>query len=137
MLGSTMRALLTAALVLAATSAHAQLSPETTAKIDAAANKILAETGVPSASLGIVQDGKIAYTKAYGMARLSPPTPATPDLAYPIGSVSKQFTAVAVLLLQEQGKLSIDDPVSKYFPGLTRATDVKLRNLMTMTSGYE
>ena len=137
MLGSIMRALLTAALVLAATSAHAQLSPETTAKIDAAANKILAETGVPSASLGIVQDGKIAYTKAYGMARVSPPMPATPDLAYPIGSISKQFTAVAVLLLQEQGKLSIDDPVSKYFPELTRAADVKLRNLMTMTSGYE
>jgi len=84
-----------------------------------------------------VQDGKIAYTKAYGMARVSPPMPATPDLAYPIGSISKQFTAVAVLLLQEQGKLNIDDPVSKYFPELTRATDVKLRNLMTMTSGYE
>jgi CubicO group peptidase (beta-lactamase class C family) len=58
-------------------------------------------------------------------------------MAYPIGSISKQFTSTAVLLLQEQGKLSIDDPVAKYFPELTRAKDVTLRNLMTMTSGYE
>lgn len=136
-----MRILITAALVLAATAApsqlHAQLSADTTAKIDAAANKILATTGVPSASLGIVADGKIVYAHAYGLARVSPPLPATPDLAYPIGSISKQFTSTAVLLLQEQGKLSIDDPVAKYFPELTRAADVKLRNLMTMTSGYE
>ncbi|MEO7030108.1 MAG: serine hydrolase domain-containing protein [Acidobacteriaceae bacterium] len=136
-----MRVLLFAALVLAATAApaqlQAQLSADTTAKIDAAANKILAETGVPSASLGIVAEGKIVYAHAYGLARVSPPLPATPDLAYPIGSISKQFTSTAVLLLQEQGKLSIDDPVAKYFPELTRAADVKLRNLMTMTSGYE
>jgi MFS family permease len=49
-------------------------------------------------------------------------------MAYPVGSISKQFTATAVLLLQEKGKISIDDPVGKYFPELTRAADVKLRN---------
>ncbi len=117
--------------------ARAQLTPETEAKVAAIADSVLHETGVPSASVGIVQDGKVVYTRAFGLARITPPSPASPDLAYPIGSISKQFTATGVLLLQQQGKLSIDDPVSKYFPELTRATDVKLRNLMTMTSGYE
>jgi CubicO group peptidase (beta-lactamase class C family) len=135
-----MRLFLVAALfavTLLPAAAHAQLSPDTEAKIAAIANKVLAETGVPSASVGIVKDGRIAYTQAFGQARVSPPLPAAADMAYPIGSISKQFTSTAVLLLQEQGKLSIDDPVAKYFPELTRAKDVKLRNLMTMTSGYE
>ena len=97
---------------------------------------------MPSASIGIAVDGKIAYTEAFGAARLGTPggvltLPARADMAYPIGSVSKQFTATAVLLLQQQGKLSIDDPVAKYFPDLTRANEVRLRDLMTMTSGYE
>lgn len=131
-----MRYLLTAAL-LAATAAHAQLPADTEAKIAAAAEKTLHDTGVPSVSIGIVQHGKIVYAHAFGLAQLQPATPATAAMAYPIGSISKQFTATAILLLQQDGKLSIDDPVGKYFPELTRANDVKLRNLMTMTSGYE
>jgi D-alanyl-D-alanine carboxypeptidase len=132
-----MRRSLVVVLLMVATAGQAQLAPETEAKVAAVAQEVLRETGVPSASVGIVVDGKIAYARAFGMARVDPPLPATADLAYPIGSISKQFTATAVLLLQEQGKLSIDDPVAKYFPALTRAKDVKLRNLMTMTSGYE
>jgi CubicO group peptidase (beta-lactamase class C family) len=131
----TLAALLLAA--IAVPSAPAQLTPDTEAKVAAIAAKVLRETGVPSASLGIVEDGKIVYAHAFGMARVEPPLPATAEMAYPIGSISKQFTATAVLQLQQQGKLSIDDPVAKYFPALTRAGDVKLRNLMTMTSGYE
>lgn len=132
-----MRLFIVAALLAVATTAPAQLPPDTEAKVAAIAGKVLHETGVPSASVGIVQGGKIVYAKAFGMARIQPPLPAAAEMAYPIGSISKQFTSTAVLLLQEQGKLSIDDPVSKYFPELTRAADVKLRNLMTMTSGYE
>jgi D-alanyl-D-alanine carboxypeptidase len=124
-------------LIIFATAVQSQIDPGTKAKIDAVAQKVLAETGVPSASIGIVKDGKIAYTQAYGLARISPSKPATPDVAYPIGSVSKQFTATAILLLQQDGKLSIDDPVGKYFPELTRSNEVTIRNLLTMTSGYE
>jgi CubicO group peptidase (beta-lactamase class C family) len=129
-----------AALLLAAvsaTAAPAQLTQDTEAKVAAIADSVLKKTGVPSASVGIVENGAVAYTRAFGMARIEPPLPATADMAYPIGSISKQFTASAVLLLQQQGKLSIDDPVAKYFPELTRASEVTLRNLMTMTSGYE
>jgi CubicO group peptidase (beta-lactamase class C family) len=113
------------------------LAPDTAAKVAAIAQKILADTGVPSASVGIVQDGHIVYTRAFGLARVSPPLPADASMAYPIGSISKQFTATAILILQQQGKLSLQDPVSRFFPGLTRANDVKIINLLTHTSGYQ
>ena len=116
---------------------HAQVSPELRASIDAAAQKVLADTGVPSATLGVVIGGRVVLTTAYGDARLSPRLPATAAMAYPIGSISKQFTATAILLLAEDGKLSLDDTVSKFFPELTRATEVTLRELLSHTSGYE
>lgn len=106
-------------------------------KIDAAANKVLDETGVPSASIAIVQKGQIVYSNAYGKARLDPPTPAAPQMRYSIGSISKQFTAASILMLEQQGKLSIDDPVSKYVPGLTRGDEVTIRMLLSHTSGYQ
>jgi D-alanyl-D-alanine carboxypeptidase len=132
-----MRALLYLVLVAATTAAQGQLTPGAEQQVAAIVQNVLHETGVPSASVGIMIDGKIAYARAFGLARTEPPLPATPEMAYPIGSISKQFTSTAVLLLQQQGKLSINDPVAKYFPELTRAKDVTLRNLMTMTSGYE
>lgn len=113
------------------------IPPGLKAKIDAAAQQVLDKTGVPSASIAIVQRGKIVYTQAYGKARLDPPLDATPDMRYSIGSISKQFTAAAMLLLQQQGKLSIDDPVSKYLPSLTRANEVTIRMLLSHTSGYQ
>jgi len=89
------------------------ISADLRGKIDATAQQALDQTGVPSASVAIVQHGKIVYTRAYGKARIDPPVPATPAMRYSIGSISKQFTAAAILLLQQQGELSVDDPVSK------------------------
>lgn len=107
------------------------------ATVRAAITDVMRKTGVPSASVGIVRGGRPAYVAAFGNARLSPAMPATPDMRYAIGSISKQFTVAALLLLQQEGRLSIDDPVSKWFPELTRANEVTLRNLLTQTSGYE
>jgi D-alanyl-D-alanine carboxypeptidase len=133
-----MRLVFTAAfLALTAAASAQQLPPDTAAKVDAIAQKVLADSGVPSASIGIVQDGRIVYTRAFGLARVSPPLPADASMAYPVGSISKQFTASAILILQQQGKLSLQDPVSKFFPELTRARDVKILNLLTHTSGYQ
>jgi len=130
-----------AAAVAGASTAGAQgvntLSPELGAKVRAAVIDVIARTHVPSAEVGIVQNGRIAYTAAFGDARLSPQMPATPAMHYAIGSISKQFTVAAVMLLQQEGKLSIDDPVSKWYPELTRSSEVTLRNLMSHTSGYE
>ena len=113
------------------------LDPALKGRIDRIAIQVLEQTGVPSASVAIVKGGKLAYTHAYGNARLDPVTPATPDMRYSIGSISKQFTAAAILLLQEEGKLSLDDAVGKYVPGLTRGNEVTIRQILSHTSGYQ
>lgn len=115
----------------------AQLPASTESAIDAAAAEVLAATGVPSASIAVVSGGKIAYVKAYGEARLSPAMTATPQMQYSIGSISKEFTSALLLMLEQDGKLSIDDPVGKYLPGLTRANEVTIRQVLSMTSGYQ
>jgi D-alanyl-D-alanine carboxypeptidase len=106
-------------------------------KIDAIAKQALTGTGVPSASIAIVQGGAITYLQAYGNSRIEPHKPALPSMRYSIGSISKQFTAAAVLLLAEQGKLSLDDPVSRFVPNLTRGNEVTIRELLSHTSGYQ
>ena len=106
-------------------------------QIDSLARKAVAESGVPSASIAIVQGGGITYAHAYGTARLDPPAPAAPAMRYSIGSISKQFTAAAILLLAEEGKLSLDDPVSRFVPNLTRGNEVTIRELLSHTSGYQ
>jgi len=113
------------------------LSPGLREKIDAIVSEELARTGVPSASLAIVKDGKIAYLHAYGDARMEPRRAAQPEMRYSIGSISKQFTVAALLLLQEQGKLSLDDKVAKYVPDLERGNEVTIRQLLSHTSGYQ
>jgi CubicO group peptidase (beta-lactamase class C family) len=135
-----MRLLPALLLVLSTTaSAVAQdaLSPELRGKIDAAVADVLARTGAPSASIAVVQDGALAYARAYGSANLETRVPATPLMRYSIGSISKQFTAAALLLLAEQQRLSLDDRLVRYLPELTRAQDVSLRQLLSMTSGYQ
>lgn len=117
--------------------AQGTISPELRTKVDAAVADVMTKTSVPSASVGIVQDGKIVFTKAYGHARLDPPMAATAGMRYAIGSISKQFTAACILLLQQEGKLTLDDPLAKYFPELTRSKDVTIRNILTHTSGYQ
>jgi CubicO group peptidase (beta-lactamase class C family) len=106
-------------------------------KIDAGVRQTLTTTGIPSASIAIVQAGSIAYLQAYGDGRIDPRTPAASSMRYSVGSISKQFTAAAVLLLAEQGKLSLDDPVSRFVPNLTRSNEVTIRNLLSHTSGYQ
>src|ERR1700742_4036284 len=117
--------------------AQSALPAATASGIDAAAADVLKATGVPSASVAVVEGGKVAYLKAYGMARLEPPMPAEPGMQYSIGSISKQFTAAGGLVLQQDGKLKLDDPVGKYLPGLTRANEVTIRQVLSMTSGYQ
>jgi CubicO group peptidase (beta-lactamase class C family) len=114
-----------------------QPSPDLPGTADRIAREVLTRTGVPSASVAIVRDGQLAYLQAYGDARLEPRTPARPDMRYSVGSISKQFTAAAILLLAEQGKLSLNDPVARFLPNLTRAHEVTIRQLLSHTSGYQ
>jgi CubicO group peptidase (beta-lactamase class C family) len=119
------------------TAPSAALSQETLRKIDSAVAEVLKKTGAPSASIAIVKDGRPLYRRAYGNARLEPKLAAEPSLRYAVGSISKQFTAAAILLLQQDGKLSLDDKVAEYLPGLTRAQDITIRQLLSHTSGYQ
>ena len=135
-----MRKTVIALVAIAAITAvlHAQELPaEMRAGIDKAAADVLAKTGAPSASVAVVRDGKIVYEHAYGLANLEKKLPATPQMRYSIGSISKQFTAAALLMLAEEGKLSLDDKVIRWLPDLTRAGDVTIRQLLSMTSGYQ
>jgi CubicO group peptidase (beta-lactamase class C family) len=121
---SLVLALLAAALPLAT-----QEVPDLDRKLSDKIAATLKQSGAPSASVAVVLDGKLAFVRAFGSA--------TAETRYAIGSISKQFTAAAILLLQEQHKLSLDDKVSKYFPALTRAGDITIRQLLSHTSGYE
>ncbi len=125
------------AVVATATAVAQPLSTADRATIDAGVKAVLETTGAPSASIAVVRGGQIVYENAYGIGRITPGTAARPEMRYAIGSVSKQFTATAILLLQEDGKLSLDDKVAKWFPQLTRAADISIRQLLSMTSGYQ
>ena len=120
-----------------ATEETNSLPPEFNKKIDDAATKMLSESGVPSASIAVVKDGKLVYTKAYGLADIASHRPATTSMIYSVGSISKQFTAASILLLAEEGKLSLDDPVGRWLPDLTQANEVTIRRVLSMTSGYQ
>jgi D-alanyl-D-alanine carboxypeptidase len=124
-------------LALSVGTTFAQLPPPTQTAIDQAVRKALTGTGSASASIAVVKDGKIAYVQAYGEARLDPKVPARPDMRYKIGSNTKQFVATSMLMLAENGKLSLDDRVSRFIPGLTRGNDVTIRQLLSHTSGYQ
>lgn len=134
---STLFAFALFSVVISQANAQTSLPADVTAQIDKLVTDTLARTGVPSASVAVVKNGRIAYVKSYGDAKLDPKTPAATAMRYSIGSISKQFTAAAILLLQEQGKLSLDDKVGKYIPDLTRANEVTIRQLLSHTAGYQ
>lgn len=92
--------------------------------------------GAPGCAAGVVREGKVLYAKGHGLANLEHSIALTPKSTFYLASVSKQFMAFAVLLAEQQGKLSIDDPVGKYVEGLPAHTAaVTLRQLLHHTGG--
>lgn len=93
---------------------------------------------VPGVALMVIRDGQPVKTAAYGYANLELKVPATPETVFEIGSLTKQFTAAGILLLAQQGKLSIEDKLVKHLPEIPSAwTNVTLRHLLTHTSGIK
>ncbi len=116
---------------------HAQaLTPAEVAAIDAAVRTTLAETKVPSAEIAVVRDGRIVMDRAWGSAS-SRIGLARPDLPYQIASNSKQFLAALILLLEDEHKLSLNDTVSKWLPGVTGGDTITIRQLLSHTSGLQ
>lgn len=122
-----------AALVAVLSAAGAPATPDP-AKIDALFARWTANS--PGCAVGVAEKGKVVFEKAYGMADLEHDVPNTPDTIFEAGSVAKQFTAAAVLLLARDGKLSLDDPVRTYIPELPDyGKPLTIRHLLTHTSG--
>src|SRR6266550_8031790 len=93
-------------------------------------------TDSPGCSLGVYQDGKILYARGYGMASLELGVALSPRSVLDVGSISKQFTAMSILMLQKEGKLSLDDPIRKYIPEMPAyAEKITLRRALSQTSG--
>lgn len=93
-------------------------------------------TDSPGCALGVYQNGKILYARGYGMASLEHGIALSPRSVLDVGSISKQFTAMSILMLQEEGRLSLDDPIRKYIPELPPYADrISLRRALSQTSG--
>lgn len=95
-----------------------------------------AQTGITSGvSVLVSKNGEIIYEKGFGYADIGNKVPVTPDTKFRIGSITKQFTASAILKLQEEGKISVTDKLSKFIPDFPRGDEVTIHHLLTHTSG--
>ena len=105
-------------------------------KADALVRSELERQRIPGAAVGVYRDGKLTKAQGYGLANLEWNAAVTPDTIFQSGSVGKQFTATAVMMLVEEGKVGLDDPISKFFPDAPETwKDIKVHNLLSHTSG--
>jgi len=107
--------------------------------VDDLINAQIAKRQIPGISIAVIKDGKVVRAAGYGVANLELNVAATKDTVYEIGSISKQFTSEAVMLLVEDGKINLDDPINKYLPSNAPDTwkAVTVRNLLNHTSGIK
>ena len=96
----------------------------------------MARTHIPGVSVAVLRAGKVIKAQGYGIADLEHQIPVTPQTVFKIGSVSKQFLATGIMLLVQDGRMSVDDPVSKHYAGTPEAwRGITLRHFLTHTSG--
>jgi CubicO group peptidase (beta-lactamase class C family) len=106
------------------------------AKVDGYVRGEMQQQRIPGLALGVYRDGKIVKAEGYGIANLEWDVPVKADTIFQSGSVGKQFAATAVMMLVEEGKVGLDDPVQKYFPDAPETWEgIKIRNLLSHTSG--
>ena len=121
-------------LLLASTACLAQDSFEN--KIEEYLRKEMQAQHIPGVALAIVKDGKIVLARGYGLANVEHQIPVKPETIFQSGSTGKQFTATAVMMLVEEGKLSLEDKITKYFSDAPESwRDITIRHLLTHTSG--
>ncbi|MBP0452314.1 beta-lactamase family protein [Kitasatospora sp. RG8] len=112
-----------------------ELSPELAAQLDAAVKQVMNQTGVPGVTVGLWLPGKGRYVRSFGVADKKTGAPMSDDLYMRIGSVTKTFTATAVLELVDDGLVGLDDPISRYVSGVPDGDRITVRNLAEMRSG--
>ncbi|MVM32320.1 serine hydrolase [Spirosoma sp. HMF4905] len=125
---------LLAGLLLMSTSVAAQLHERLDSLMRATT-----KPNLPGAALLVEVDGKVVYQKGYGLANVETKSPITPETNFRMASVSKQFTAMGILLLEKDRKLSLDDPLLKFFPAFNSKVGqkVQIRHLLTHSSGIQ
>ncbi|MFL5558649.1 MAG: serine hydrolase domain-containing protein [Gemmatimonadaceae bacterium] len=123
-------------LLLLATFASAECAFAQADKLDAYIEGEMSKQHIPGLSLAVVQDGKVVKSKAYGLANMELNVRATPGTVYQIQSITKSFVACGIMLLVEDGKIGLDDKITKYLSELPQAwSDVTVRQMLTHTSG--
>ena len=112
--------------------------PDPVKKIDLYVKTEMARQKIPGLALAIVRNGKISTLRSYGFANLEHQVPVTAETIFQSGSIGKQFTAAAVMILVQEGKVSLEDKITKYFPDAPSAwQSITVRHLLTHTSGMQ
>ena len=106
------------------------------ADLDAFISATVAAQHAIGVTVGVMRDGQVIFAKGYGLARVADKTPVATETLFAVGSVTKQFTCAVALQLEQEQKLSFDDRIARYEPGLTRAADITVRDIGGMVSGY-
>ncbi len=125
-----------ALLLVTGALAQAREGDATSARVDSVVEAQRKSQKIPGVSLAVCRDGRIVKAAGYGLANVEWDIPVTPETIFQTGSVGKQFTATAVMMLVEEGKLGLDDKIVKFIPEAPATwNDVTVRNLLTHTSG--
>jgi D-alanyl-D-alanine carboxypeptidase len=126
------------ALVRATQAQPATRLPDTPEAVDAFVLAEMARLHIPGLALAVVKGGQVVKAKGYGFADVERGEPVTPETVFKIGSTSKQLLATGIMLLAQEGKLSLDDPISKYFAGTPKSwRSITVRHFLTHTSGVQ
>jgi CubicO group peptidase (beta-lactamase class C family) len=124
------------AVISAGLNSPVRAQDATTAKVDAYLKTEMERQHIPGASVAVIKDGQIILAKGYGLANVELQAPVKPETIFQSGSMGKQFTATAVMMLVEAGKLNLDDSIRKYFTDAPATWEnIKIRNLLTHTGG--
>ena len=119
---------------------EAQPSPSSTkqkSSVDSLVKSEMQKQNIPGISIVVIRDGKIAYVQGYGFANIEHKVAVKPETIFQSGSVGKQFASFAIMLLVEDGKISLDDKLTKFFPDAPFSWDsITVKNLLTHTAGF-
>jgi D-alanyl-D-alanine carboxypeptidase len=132
---TSVRRWLLAALLAGGLSSALASNPPAAEQVEALVAEFMAAHHVPGLSLGVVKDGEVALARGFGSANLAAGTAASEGTVYPLASLTKQFTATGIMLLAEQGKLSLDDAIGAHLGVPEAWRTITLRQLLNQTSG--
>jgi CubicO group peptidase (beta-lactamase class C family) len=121
--------------IVASVASDASAAAMLWSEVDGRARTLVRDGLTPGIALSVMWNGRFLYSRGFGFANLETQTPVSPTSVFKIGSVTKQFTAAALLLLAEDGKLSIDDTLSTVLPDFPRAAEITFRQMLNHTSG--